>query len=95
MQPAENVNADAYIGRQGVMLSMFGGVPIISSERVLQKVENFKESRNRSKRLHKKLMKAWGFQSKQVPGMIEIGGKLYCHPALVEQMISATRKTAL
>jgi hypothetical protein len=86
----QTTNPLAYIGHQSGMLSMLAGIPIISSDRIMQKIENFKKSRNRSRRVHKKLMKAWGFQSKQVPGMIQMGDKIYCHPEIIEQMKGAT-----
>lgn len=46
----------------------------------------FPASRNRSRRIHKKLVKRFGGEFRTVPGIIEIGDKMYVHPAIEAEL---------
>lgn len=47
-----------------------------SSERL------FPASKNRSKRIHKKLVQRYGGEFRQVPAMYRVNGQIIMHPAL-------------
>lgn len=76
---------------------MFGGIQMIVSEFALKdsNVRLFPESKNRSARIHKKLVKRFGGEFKKVPAIWQIEDRLVVHPALmhsVRQAIAGSRK---
>jgi hypothetical protein len=55
----------------------------------------FPESRHRSRRIHKKLVKRFGGEFKKVPAIYQAGDTLYAHPAvyhLLKQEIASARR---
>lgn len=46
----------------------------------------FPVSKNRSKRLHKKLVKRLGSEFRQVPAMFRVGNDIYAHPTFRERL---------
>ena len=66
------------------MLGRLGGLPIILSNAALKEGTErlFPESRHRSKRVHKKLIKRFGGEYRKVPTIWEIPGSLIIHPTL-------------
>lgn len=73
------------------------GMPIYFTETVLEKTTErlFPESKNRSKRILKKLIKRFGGEYRMKPAIFKIDGKLYCHPAnraALEQIIRDANK---
>ncbi|MBR0945246.1 MULTISPECIES: hypothetical protein [Bradyrhizobium] len=46
----------------------------------------FPASRNRSPRIHKKLVKRFGGEFRKVPCVIQIGDKMYVHPAIEAEL---------
>jgi hypothetical protein len=76
---------------------MFGGIQMIVSEFALKEsdVRLFPESKNRSARIHKKLVKRFGGEFRKVPAIWQIENRLVVHPALmhsVRQAIAESRK---
>lgn len=76
---------------------MFGGIQLIVSPHALKDsdVRLFPESKNRSKRIHKKLVKRFGGEFKKVPAIWQIEDRLVVHPSLmhsVRQAIASERK---
>jgi hypothetical protein len=76
---------------------MFGGVQMIVSPFALKEsdVRLFPASKNRSARIHKKLVKRFGGEFKKVPAIWQIEDRLIVHPALmhtVRQAIAESRK---
>jgi hypothetical protein len=75
---------------------MFGGIRLICSHMALKDgdVRLFPESKNRSKRIHKKLVKRFGGEFKKVPAIYRMGDTLVAHPDvfhLVKQEIANAR----
>lgn len=60
----------------------FGGVQIIVSDAALKETDErlFPESKNRSRRIRKKLIKRFGGEFRKVPCIYRIGDKLVAHP---------------
>jgi hypothetical protein len=60
----------------------FNGVEVICDPNCLQDTteRNFPASKNRSKRIHKKLVKRFGSEFKKVPAMFQIQGRIIAHP---------------
>jgi hypothetical protein len=76
---------------------MFGGIQMIVSPFALKDsdVRLFPESKNRSARILKKLVKRFGGEFKKVPAIWQIEDRLIVHPALmhtVRQAIAESRK---
>jgi hypothetical protein len=76
---------------------MFGGIQLIVSEFALQDsdIRLFPESKNRSARIHKKLVKRFGGEFKKVPAIWQIEDRLVVHPLLmhtVRQAIADSRR---
>jgi hypothetical protein len=73
------------------------GIQMIVSEFALKDsdVRLFPESKNRSPRIHKKLVKRFGGEFKKVPAIWQIEDRLVVHPALmhsVRQAIAQSRR---
>lgn len=49
----------------------------------------FPESRNRSKRIHKKLIRRFGSEFRKVPCMWRVGDVIYAHPAIKPRLDAA------
>jgi len=62
------------------------GVAIISDPLIFQTCYNFPLSKNRSNRLHKKLINKHGEQDYKIPGAIQMHGKIYAHPEVIEKI---------
>lgn len=76
---------------------MFGGIQMIVSSLALKDsdVRLFPVSKNRSARIHKKLVNRFGSEFKKVPAIWQIEDRLVVHPALmhsVRQAIAESRK---
>ena len=70
----------------------FGGVPIIFfTETALEETTErlFPESKNRSKRIHKKLVKRFGGEFRKRPAIFRIGDKIFAHPAHRARLLRA------
>jgi len=63
---------------------VIGGLQIIVSDHALKEtdVRLFPESRHRSKRIRKKLVKRFGGEFKKVPCIYRVGDALVAHPVL-------------
>lgn len=76
------------------------GLKVVVSEAALQDsdIRLFPTSKNRSARIHKKLVKRFGGEFKKVPAIYQMGDTLVAHPAvyhLLRQQIVATRLDTL
>lgn len=56
---------------------------------------NFKPSRNRSPRLHKKLLKRFGTQERMKPAILVLGPRMLVHPALWARVRAQLQATAV
>jgi hypothetical protein len=77
---------------------MLGGIRLICSHMALKDgdVRLFPESKNRSKRIHKKLVKRFGGEFRKVPAIYRMGDTLVAHPEvfhLVRREIANGRAT--
>lgn len=70
---------------------MFNGIPIIESPFCVEKVWNFPQSKHRSRRVYKKLIKRHGCQYYERPAAYMISGKLAAHPDVIKAMIESQR----
>lgn len=70
----------------------FNGMQVIVDANALAdtKVRNFRESRHRSPRIYKKLIKRFGGLYKKEPAMWRIGNKLVVHPVRYAELKAAT-----
>jgi len=70
------------------LAQMLGGVQIIVSGAALETtdVRLFPESRHRSQRIRKKLVKRFGGEFKKMPAIFRIGDKIVAHPAMYERI---------
>lgn len=64
-------------------MNYLSGMPIYYTETALEQTSErlFPESKNRSKRILKKLIKRFGGEYRMKPAMFLANGKLYIHPA--------------
>lgn len=64
---------------------MLGGIRLICSEHALQEgnVRLFPTSKNRSARIHKKLVKRFGGEFKKVPAIWRMGDTFIAHPEMM------------
>jgi hypothetical protein len=79
-------------------MDLFNGVPIIVTPDALKETEErlFPESKHRSKRIRKKLVKRFGGEFRKVPCIWQGPGKLFVHPTMyVELKRELTRRNAL
>jgi hypothetical protein len=67
---------------------MINGLQVIVSEHALEETEVrlFPASKNRSKRIHKKLVKRHGGEFEKRPCIYRMDGKLVMHPVMWERM---------
>lgn len=67
---------------------MFGQMPIIVSEYALEdsEIRLFPASKNRSRRVHKKLVKRFGGEFKRVPCIYRTPQGLVAHPVMYAQL---------
>lgn len=67
---------------------MLNGIPLIVSDLALEKtaVRNFPESRHRSARIHKKLVKRHGGEYRMKPCMFKTPQGYLCHPAIFPEL---------
>ena len=68
---------------------IFGGMRIVSDPNALEKTTErlFPESRHRSRRIHKKLVRRFGGEFMMQPVMFRIGqDTIVCHPAVYEKV---------
>lgn len=67
---------------------MLGGMEIIVSENALEEtdVRLFPASKNRSRRIHKKLVKRHGGEFVKRPCIYQMGGKFIAHPVMYAKM---------
>lgn len=70
---------------------MFNGLQIIFNPNALENTTErlFKASKNRSKRIHKKLVKRFGGEFQKKPCMWRIGNKIIAHPAFKTELMQA------
>lgn len=73
------------------LLGMFDGMQIYSDPNALADttVRNFPESRNRSARIHKKLVKRFGGVYRKEPAIFRVGNKLIAHPVRYAELKAA------
>lgn len=64
------------------------GMQIIVSDKALEASEErlFPASKNRSKRIHKKLIKRFGGEFRMVPCIWKLNGKLIMHPVRYQEL---------
>lgn len=77
-------------------LHRLAGMPIIISDRVLQDTTErlFPVSKNRSRRIHKKLVKRFGGEFRKKPAAFRVGDSFVIHPAVYETLKHELSKTA-
>ena len=61
-------------------IGMFAGMQVIVSEAAVTKERLFPESKHRSRRVHKKLVKRFGGEFRRVPAAFMVGGRAIMHP---------------
>lgn len=68
--------------RQPIYPVPFNGIEVICDQNCLADTteRTFPVSKNRSKRIHKKLVKRYGGEFKKVPAMFQIQGRIFAHP---------------
>jgi hypothetical protein len=73
-----------------------GGLNIIFTENALEATTErlFPESKHRSKRIYKKLMKRFGGEFRKRPCMWKAGGVVYAHPSFRTQIQAALTKNS-
>ena len=64
----------------------FGKVFVTETALAKTTIRLFPESKNRSKRIHKKLIKRFGGEFKMEPAIFEIEGRIYIHPFLNDRL---------
>lgn len=66
------------------MNRMYGRMKIVYDDSILENSTHrlFPESKNRSKRILKKLIKRYGGEYREVPCIYLIDGVIYAHPAM-------------
>lgn len=69
-------------------LHRLAGMPIIISDRALQDTTErlFPASKNRSRRIHKKLVKRYGGEFQKKPVAFRMGDSFIIHPAVYETL---------
>lgn len=74
--------------------SPLSGMRIIESPHALETTQErlFPESRHRSARLRKKLIKRHGGEFKRVPCILHAGDAIYAHPSLYGRLIAELRE---
>lgn len=74
-------------------LGTFGGLQVYSDPNALAEttVRNFPESRNRSARIHKKLVKRFGGVFRKEPAIFRIGNRLVAHPTRYAELMAQLR----
>lgn len=70
------------------MIDILRGLPVMLSNMALKKTTErlFPESRHRSKRIHKKLVKRFGGEFRMVPAIWKTPNSIIMHPELYAQM---------
>lgn len=68
------------------IIGKMSGLDIVSSPYATREIYRFKKSRNRSRRVHKKLTLRLGYQIATVPDAYVFGGRVYAHPEIVRQI---------
>lgn len=63
-------------------MNTYAGLQIFYTPTAATMERNFPESKNRSKRIHKKLCKRFGGEFRMKPGMFRVEDKLYIHTDL-------------
>ena len=66
----------------------YGGVQIVVSDAALTETTQrlFPFSKNRSARIHKKLVKRFGGVFRKKPAMFRVGDRIIAHPALYHEL---------
>jgi len=74
----------------------FNGMQVIISRVALETTAErlFPESKNRSRRIHKKLMKRHGGEFRRRPAAFNVGGRLVMHPAMWERLQAEIERRA-
>lgn len=64
------------------------GIQIIVSDHCLKDADErlFPISRNRSRRIHKKLVKRFGGEFRKVPAIYKTASAICCHPTIYHQL---------
>ena len=77
-------------------MTMIAGLKIHFTENALEATTErlFPESKNRSKRIHKKLLKRYGSEFRKVPAMWTVRGVVYAHPFFRAQIQNALTKNS-
>jgi hypothetical protein len=73
--------------RFGINRLSFGGVRITKTPTAVRREYLFPVSKNRSKRIHKKLMKRFGRQWNETPCAYMVKGELFIHPTLYAELL--------
>jgi hypothetical protein len=68
-------------GLLGIGARQMMGLDLVWSPHAVSRTYLFPPSKNRSKRIHKKLMKRFGRQYDQTPAIYQVRGTLYAHPS--------------
>jgi len=77
-------------------MTMIAGLNIIFTENALEATTErlFPESKHRSNRIYKKLMKRFGGEFRKRPCIWKAGGVVYAHPSFRAQIQAALTKNA-
>lgn len=88
-QPVYNTSAAEVQIRVADTERRLAAIPKIISSPLALRPSNerlFPASKNRSKRIHKKLVKRFGGEFRMIPAMWHMGDMIVAHPALYEQL---------
>ncbi len=75
-------------------MNPYNGLQIFYTFAAATRIMRFPKSKNRSKRIHKKLCKRFGGEFWMKPGMFRIDDKLYIHPALRPDLEKALKEAS-
>lgn len=72
---------------------MLGGMKVVQGLEYVQQSEErlFPESRHRSQRVHKKLVRRFGGEFRMVPATFQYGDTLFMHPAHYQALREQTK----
>ena len=70
--------------------SFLDGVVVTPSAMAVTEVRLFPESKHRSKRIRKKLIKRFGGEFKMEPAAFKVGNRYIMHPSLYEKLKAQT-----
>ena len=65
---------------------MFNGYKVFENQSAVERVSNFRDSKNRSRRVYKKLLKKFKGQYYDRPCAFVVGDKMIVHPEIMKKI---------